>query len=384
MHVAAASGADEGAIDLVVGGFYEAVTASDGWTAAVDALVKLLGGFDGQLLLLGRESGAFFGEPRPSSLMGQEAYLTHWSAYDVRRMVVERQPIGTMIACNQHFAEDYVRHNAFYQEFLVPHEWRFAAGGRVMVAADVTAYVAVHRSPRQGPFEPQELGVLSQLAPHLGRALRLHSDLAQIRDVGQALEVALNQLALGAIVADALGRVVALNHAAEVILAASDGLALRRGTVAAGRTREETALLRLLSEATHGGTRARGGALSVPRPSGRRPYALEVMPLPAWSPACSSWQRPLALMLVTDPEKRPAPLGRRLIDLFGLTPAEARLAVELAKGGRLEDIAAKHGVRMPTVRSQLRALLMKTETHRQSELIGLLARLPATAARGCP
>jgi DNA-binding CsgD family transcriptional regulator/PAS domain-containing protein len=299
-------------------------------------------------------------------------------------MVVDRQPIGTMIACNQYFPDDYVLRSAFYQEFLVPHEWRFAAGGRVMVAADVTAYVAVHRSPRQGPFQPPELGLLSQLAPHLGRALKLHRELAQIRNVGHALELALNQLALGVIVTDALGRVVALNHSADRILAASDGLELRRGRVAAGRTEGETTLLRLLSQATRGGTRARGGALSVSRPSGRRPYALEVTPLPAWSQACSSWQRPLALFLVTDPEQRPAPLGRRPIDLFGLTPAEARLAVELAKGGRLEDIAAKHGVRMTTVRSQLRALLMKTETHRQSELIGLLTRLPPTAARGGP
>ena len=60
---------------------------------------------------------------------------------------------------------------------------------------------------------------------------------------------------------------------------------------------------------------------------------------------------------------------------FGLTNAEARLAIELARGSSLSQAAEAFGVRYQTARSQLRAVFAKTDTHRQSQLAALLARL---------
>jgi len=80
-----------------------------------------------------------------------------------------------------------------------------------------------------------------------------------------------------------------------------------------------------------------------------------------------------------DLERRPEIRGRRLMELFGLTSAEARLAVALVQDHRLEDIAAGSSVRMPTIRTQLRATLAKTGTHRQAELVRLLLTLPTVS-----
>lgn len=65
------------------------------------------------------------------------------------------------------------------------------------------------------------------------------------------------------------------------------------------------------------------------------------------------------------------------MQLFGLTPAEACLAVSLAAGKRLEDVAEERGVRMPTLRTPMRAILDKTGTDRQSDLMCLIVGLPA-------
>ena len=43
---------------------------------------------------------------------------------------------------------------------------------------------------------------------------------------------------------------------------------------------------------------------------------------------------------------------------------------------RLEDIAQERGVRMPTLRTQTRAILYKTGTARQADLIRLIVGLP--------
>jgi DNA-binding CsgD family transcriptional regulator len=60
---------------------------------------------------------------------------------------------------------------------------------------------------------------------------------------------------------------------------------------------------------------------------------------------------------------------------FGLTASEARLAARLASGVGINGAATFLGVNRETARSQLKAIFAKTNTHRQAELVGLIARL---------
>ena len=72
----------------------------------------------------------------------------------------------------------------------------------------------------------------------------------------------------------------------------------------------------------------------------------------------------------SDPTKNVAclvfPVGRRriasvkqLMALFSLTAAEARLARALCHGETLEEYALDQGVKLPTVKTQLRAIFLK-------------------------
>ena len=65
-----------------------------------------------------------------------------------------------------------------------------------------------------------------------------------------------------------------------------------------------------------------------------------------------------------------------LQELFDLTPAEADVGVLLSKGETAEQIAKQRSVALATVRSQLRALMDKTGTQRQSDLARRLLNLP--------
>jgi DNA-binding CsgD family transcriptional regulator len=64
----------------------------------------------------------------------------------------------------------------------------------------------------------------------------------------------------------------------------------------------------------------------------------------------------------------------RLRGTFGLTRAEARLALHLASGRTLGCAAEAFGVRLSTLRSQLAQVYGKTGTNRQVELVALLHR----------
>ncbi|HEY6822598.1 MAG TPA: helix-turn-helix transcriptional regulator [Burkholderiales bacterium] len=71
------------------------------------------------------------------------------------------------------------------------------------------------------------------------------------------------------------------------------------------------------------------------------------------------------------------PSEKMLSVLFGLSPAEARLARGLLFGRTPEEQARHTGVRLATVRTQLHSIFSKTGVRRQAELVALLARVPA-------
>ena len=81
--------------------------------------------------------------------------------------------------------------------------------------------------------------------------------------------------------------------------------------------------------------------------------------------------------LVADLEHLPRPKHRLVRDLFGLTEAEAEISCELAQGRSLSEIARSVGVSVNTVRSQLKGIFAKTGTHKQIEVVALMARIAA-------
>jgi DNA-binding CsgD family transcriptional regulator len=80
-------------------------------------------------------------------------------------------------------------------------------------------------------------------------------------------------------------------------------------------------------------------------------------------------------VILLDLDAHPEPTPRTLQRLFGLTAAETQLAVELARGRNLLDIARSRRLRRTTIRSHLAALFVKTQTRRQVELVALLGRV---------
>ena len=64
--------------------------------------------------------------------------------------------------------------------------------------------------------------------------------------------------------------------------------------------------------------------------------------------------------------------------LWDLTAAEAQLALALADGATLEEIASRTGISQETARVHLKRTLAKSGTHRQSELVRLILTGPGS------
>lgn len=82
--------------------------------------------------------------------------------------------------------------------------------------------------------------------------------------------------------------------------------------------------------------------------------------------------RPFAIVFVTKPSQLSVPDERQLRDHFGLTDAQARLGIEIAKGHGLKACARRLGIAETTARSHLQQIFAKTGTKRQAEFVRLV------------
>lgn len=66
-----------------------------------------------------------------------------------------------------------------------------------------------------------------------------------------------------------------------------------------------------------------------------------------------------------------------LRELFKLSTAQAEIAIALGSGANINEVARERGVKRNTLRSQLASIMERTGTHRQAELVALIAKIGA-------
>jgi DNA-binding CsgD family transcriptional regulator len=83
-------------------------------------------------------------------------------------------------------------------------------------------------------------------------------------------------------------------------------------------------------------------------------------------------ERAVAAIYVTDPEQVSERPEVVLIRLYGLTPAEAKVAALIVRGMSARQAAEGLAISYNTVKSHLKRVFAKTGTKRQGDLIRLI------------
>jgi DNA-binding CsgD family transcriptional regulator len=181
---------------------------------------------------------------------------------------------------------------------------------------------------------------------------------------------ALDQLAAGVIITATGAEVIEMNRAGEAIVQLEDGLLIRNDQLCARRVFETAKMGKLITGATADSkTSTAAGRMLIGRCDGLLADVLTVAPLLSYLAAND---RRLAMIVVVDPYRH-SPSERDLADLYGFSPAEARLAAALLSGKTLSETAADSGIRIPTLRTQLSSVLRKVGAERQSDLVRILS-----------
>ena len=206
--------------------------------------------------------------------------------------------------------------------------------------------------------------------PHLRQALRTQNCLREAATGAGDVAIAIDFVRYGVAVISANSTVVHMNSAASSIFLSNDGLSVRMGGIEAVRASSKTRLEISIGAALYGSPTGvcRGDSFLCARPSGKRPYVVHVMP----AGTAPDQTAPRALVVIIDPELQPEPSTELLRRLYGLTQAEAEVAVRVLRGDGRKPIADELSVTLATVKTHLQHVFDKTDTHRQAELVRLL------------
>jgi DNA-binding CsgD family transcriptional regulator len=194
--------------------------------------------------------------------------------------------------------------------------------------------------------------------------------LATPRDVLVALTYGLELMQHGALLVAETGYPHLANRAALAILQKKDGISLVRSELVADRASDTRLLHRLLHEAIS------SPEMGEPKES---PFALQrkqahtsliVRVIPGPGPECwQDEQQRTALLRLYDCETDLVVDEHAMVTLYGLTRGEASLAAKLVQGKSIEQAASELFISQHTARTHLKRIFMKTDTHRQPELV---------------
>ncbi|CAN5439494.1 hypothetical protein BH11PSE4_BH11PSE4_36900 [soil metagenome] len=290
-----------------------------------------------------------------------------WSQY------MEVQPVGRLGLSDEAMSLPQLQKTEFYDDVLRPQG--VAHSGMIALAArdDFRAAFNICRSHQQGPLNDDEQRLLRWLSPHLCRSVTLGFRSTGYLALQRAAFDVLDRLADGVIVLDRKARMLFANTAARQMIE-EGSLSLPQSAVPRSPAHDQR-----LNALIHGallGTA--GGAVRLPRAAEGRLMTVVVSAMRGRDVGrlSDAGVDDVAVMLfaIDHDSRRSIPLDR-IMDAYGLTRAEARIAIVAASGSTVPEAARALGLSPNTIKTHLRRVFEKTATGGQAELAALMAAI---------
>jgi len=343
-------------------------------SAALEAIAKYVGASAASYLLVNKLTQQVSAVARWGSFVGISAeYLAHYSKIDPFRVIQAEAGCGAISQLSECLPQSVLRHDEWYNDYILKGGTGDVLGSKLNESPSHMVLLGLHRTVDDTLPFPRDLAVLQQLMPVLGNAARLHIGLIDAGYHSAIVRGRIDHFSAGVIFTDGNGRIIETNHVAERILHGGDGLTMRNGQICARRSFETAKLYQLITNATDAHRRQpSAGCLLIGRDGGRPSYVVRVAPITA---GLTGYDLPMAMILVSVPDENRVSESE-LAELYGLSPAESRLAVAVAFGKRLNDLTGEFGLQITTLRTQLSSILKKCEVERQSDLVRLISNIP--------
>lgn len=370
-------------MDDLIDACYAAAAEPDLWPVTLDRVGAVVGALGLVVMNQDRPDDII---PSASLSEANETYLSEdWWQMDTRNARGRAASVrsNSLILDRDLITMEEKRTDPFFQDFSARYGLGEFAGYITPDPSGGRLSVGAFRSDGDGGYRSEEVDLLLRIGPHLARAYTLTKVLADARAAASNAAAALEHARVGMITLDRRGRARQINAVAEGLLPGYLRLHADR-RLQAVLPGERDRLDRRIASALSGGADAAAGSMLLKGIDGRRPLAVEVVPLRGVAGKIGSFgsREEGVLVVVRDLLAAPSHSIEPQLRRVGLTPAEARVAILIGRGRSPNDVADQFAVSRHTVRVQLRSVFMKLGVHRQSELAAMIARLEGLDDRG--
>ena len=368
--------------DRIVAALHDAALDEARWSAA-SALIDDACRTKGNMLVFGdgqsRDDAAilmarfYYRGQRDRAL--EREYFGVYYPRDERVPRLRRLPDGQLVHVRSLYTEQEAKSSATYNEVLPRSHTRNSLHVR-LDGPDGSRIVWVLADSIDGAeWSPAQIGLIRRLLPHVRQFVRVRHTLAEAGALGASLGAMLDSSAAGVVQLDRRGRIVEANDRARSLLRRGDGLLDRNGSLDARAPADNAELQRLLARALpRFGGQGVGGSMTVGRTLDLPRLVLHVSPVDDGEGDMRA-KRVAALALIVDPGSRTRIDPDLVAATLELTPMESRVAVWLAEGKTVRDIARALGRTENTVRWHMKNIFNKHDISRQFELVQLVLAL---------
>ena len=305
----------------------------------------------------------------------EQGYYNDYYLQDERVPRVTQLPDSHLVHMADLFTEDERRTSATYNEALLECGYQNGLSVRLDGPEGSSIYWTLADSIRRGGWGSRQIAMIESFLPHIRHFLQVRYALGGAQALNGSLAGLFEDAQLGVIYLNRHGRMIDTNDRARDVLQHGTGLFEQHGFLRARVPSDDRRLEGLLADALpRFGWQSTGGSMTVTRWPSRSRQVVHVLPVS--DPLSNFGIGPVAaLVLVVEPG-RMAHLDTELVaSALGLTATESQVAVALAMGKSVTDIAEEKGQKVSTARFHVKRIHTKLGLSRQMDLIRLVLSL---------
>ena len=305
----------------------------------------------------------------------EREYFETYYPLDERAPRLRHLPDSRLFHITDLYTEAELKTSAAYNEVLTRARARNSINVR-LDGPNGSRIVWVIHDPVDGDgWSSAQLDSIRRLLPHFRQSLCVQQALVGADALGASLAKLLDTTGLGIVQLDGRGRIVAANDRARCLLRTGDGLFDEGGFLYARTSEDNAELQGLLTRALLPfGAQGAGGSMKVRRSAALPPLVLHVNPVGRQETDLRVWPV-AALVLVVDPSRQARIDPAVAAAVLGLTGMESRVAVLLAEGMSVREVAVATGRGESTIRSHVKQMFAKHGLSRQAQLVRLVLSL---------
>lgn len=260
-----------------------------------------------------------------------------------------------------------------YQHFMKVHGVIDLMGFDIYEKASrIRVRVRVIRMEGETLFAEKDKTALASIVPLMAKAVAIFASMESQRINQDIYQEILGSLHIGCFFLNSKLELTARNGLADQILERRDGLFVRHQRLHCLNAKDQESLQNTMKGLFESNDFSAGRSQIASLLINRREAGLKwsAMVRPAFRPGeLIDEKGPRIVLMLRDPDHRLIPTADILVEVLGLSSAEARLALELIDGLSLTAAAKSLGISRNTARTQLSSVFAKTDVHSQAQFV---------------